>query len=122
MCWRQLRRSAQHSNDLKVRFRRDGDRGDHGGFLRPRLRPWLPRSFRIPVLTAISDCSSSTSYRTHDDVGGGSPRAPTAVIVAAEFCHQARMIRAALGMPDLYTAVTDPSAEPQSTLTDARGE
>ena len=44
------------------------------------------------------------------------------VIVTAEFCHQARMIRAALGMPDLYTAVTDPSAEPQSTLTDARGE
>ena len=44
------------------------------------------------------------------------------VIVTAEFCHQARMIRAALGMPDLLTAVTDSSAEPQSTLTDARGE
>jgi hypothetical protein len=32
------------------------------------------------------------------------------------------MIRAALGMPDLVTAVTDSPAEPQSTLTDARGE
>jgi hypothetical protein len=41
---------------------------------------------------------------------------PTAVVVTAEFLHEAQMQRDALGMPDLAPVVID---HPLSTLTDA---
>jgi hypothetical protein len=51
----------------------------------------------------------------HDGVRLEQAGRPTAVIVTAEFVHEAAMQREALGMPDLAAAVID---HPLSTLTE----
>jgi hypothetical protein len=52
----------------------------------------------------------------HDGIAFEALSRPTAVVVTAEFQHEAAMQRDALGMPDLAPAVID---HPLSTLTEA---
>ncbi len=51
----------------------------------------------------------------HDGISLESLGRPTAVVVTTEFVHEARVQRAALGMPDLVPVVI---AHPLSSLTD----
>jgi hypothetical protein len=53
----------------------------------------------------------------HDAISLEALGVPTAVIVTAEFVHEADVQRRALGMPDLAPVVID---HPLSTLTDAQ--
>jgi hypothetical protein len=53
---------------------------------------------------------------THDGIALEALGRPTAVVVTAEFLHEANLQRDALGMPDLAAVVID---HPLSTLSDA---